>query len=67
MDSTSVDLPVPDYMKSLTKDVRGLRIGVPKEYFIKVKVSIDDLIGKIKNLVASPGGVAETVSTATQV
>lgn len=35
MDSTSVDLPVPDYSKSLIKDVKGLRIGVPKEYFIE--------------------------------
>ena len=35
MDSTSVDLPVPDYKRSLAKDVKGLRIGVPKEYFVK--------------------------------
>lgn len=35
MDSTSVDMPVPDYKKSLLKDVKNLRIGVPKEYFIK--------------------------------
>ncbi len=35
MDSTSVDVPVPDYTKSLVNDVKGLRIGVPKEYFIK--------------------------------
>jgi len=35
MDSTSVDIPVPDYTKSLVKDVKGMRIGVPKEYFIK--------------------------------
>ena len=33
MDSTSVDQRVPDYMKSLTRDVKGLKIGVPKEYF----------------------------------
>jgi aspartyl-tRNA(Asn)/glutamyl-tRNA(Gln) amidotransferase subunit A len=32
-DSTSVDTPVPDYA-SLKRDVRGLRIGVPKEYFV---------------------------------
>ena len=32
-DSTSVDAPVPDYAAALTGDVRGLRIGVPKEYF----------------------------------
>jgi len=35
MDSTSVDIPVPDYKKSLIKDIKGLRVGVPKEYFIK--------------------------------
>lgn len=34
-DSTSVNVPVPDYTKSLVKDVKGLRIGIPKEYFIK--------------------------------
>lgn len=33
MDTTSVDLPVPDYEQELGKPVRGLRIGVPKEYF----------------------------------
>jgi aspartyl-tRNA(Asn)/glutamyl-tRNA(Gln) amidotransferase subunit A len=34
-DSTSVDVPVPSYAAALTGDVRGLRIGVPREYFIK--------------------------------
>ena len=34
-DSTSVKKPVPDYTKALVKDVKGLRIGVPKEYFIE--------------------------------
>ncbi len=32
MDSTSVNRPVPDYEAALTGDVRGLRVGVPKEY-----------------------------------
>jgi aspartyl-tRNA(Asn)/glutamyl-tRNA(Gln) amidotransferase subunit A len=31
-DSTSLDVPVPDYTKSLVADVKGLRIGVPKEF-----------------------------------
>jgi len=31
-DSTSVDLPVPDYRAALTGDIRGLRIGIPAEY-----------------------------------
>jgi aspartyl-tRNA(Asn)/glutamyl-tRNA(Gln) amidotransferase subunit A len=33
-DSTSVDVPVPDYSAALTEDVRGLRLGVPREYFV---------------------------------
>lgn len=32
MDSTSADVPVPDYVAELEKPVRGLKIGVPKEY-----------------------------------
>ena len=32
-DSTSVDRPVPDYTRTLNDDVKGLRIGLPKEYF----------------------------------
>jgi len=33
-DSTSVDTPVPDYRKALTGDIRGLKVGIPKEYVI---------------------------------
>src|SRR6476620_3093599 len=33
LDSTSADVPVPDYEADLAKPVRGLRIGVQKEYF----------------------------------
>jgi aspartyl-tRNA(Asn)/glutamyl-tRNA(Gln) amidotransferase subunit A len=33
MDATSSDRPVGDYVGALAKPVRGLRIGVPKEYF----------------------------------
>jgi aspartyl-tRNA(Asn)/glutamyl-tRNA(Gln) amidotransferase subunit A len=31
-DSTSAPLPVPDFEKALTGDIRGLKIGIPKEY-----------------------------------
>lgn len=31
-DATSADLPVPDYAAALTGDIRGRRIGIPKEY-----------------------------------
>ncbi|MBI4903515.1 MAG: Asp-tRNA(Asn)/Glu-tRNA(Gln) amidotransferase subunit GatA [Acidobacteria bacterium] len=33
MDMTSAEAPVPDYQAALTGDVRGLRIGLPKQYF----------------------------------
>jgi len=33
LDSTSAAVPVPDYGKELDGDVKGLRIGVPREYF----------------------------------
>ncbi len=32
-DSTSLDVPVPDYTADLEKSIQGLRIGLPKEYF----------------------------------
>jgi aspartyl-tRNA(Asn)/glutamyl-tRNA(Gln) amidotransferase subunit A len=31
-DSTSVDRPVPDYEVAMTGDIRGLKVGIPKEY-----------------------------------
>lgn len=33
-DSTSLKEPVPDFTKSLGKNVKGMKIGIPKEYFI---------------------------------
>ena len=35
MDSTSANLPVPDFTKALVNDVKNMKIGVPKEYFPK--------------------------------
>ena len=32
-DTTSLDIPIPDYTKSLVDDVKGLKIGIPKEFF----------------------------------
>jgi aspartyl-tRNA(Asn)/glutamyl-tRNA(Gln) amidotransferase subunit A len=34
-DSTSANIPVPDYTKSLVKDLKGMKVGIPKEYFIE--------------------------------
>jgi len=37
MDSTSIDLPVPDFAKDLTTDhsLKGMKLGLPKEYFVE--------------------------------
>lgn len=34
-DATTPPLEVPDYLKNLKKEIKGIKIGVPKEYFIK--------------------------------
>jgi aspartyl-tRNA(Asn)/glutamyl-tRNA(Gln) amidotransferase subunit A len=52
MDSTSADVPVPDYEADLAKPVSGLRIGVPKEYFgdgldAEVRAAVEDGIAKL--------------------
>jgi aspartyl-tRNA(Asn)/glutamyl-tRNA(Gln) amidotransferase subunit A len=54
-DSTSVDLPVPDYAKSLGKSIKGLKIAVPTEYFAsgmdhEVKQAVIEAIEKLKEL-----------------
>jgi len=46
MDSTSIPEGVPDYAADLLKDVKGLRIGMPKEYFIE---GVDqDVLGAVE-------------------
>jgi aspartyl-tRNA(Asn)/glutamyl-tRNA(Gln) amidotransferase subunit A len=34
LDSTSLDVPVPDYTAQLDAGVKGMKLGVPKEYFV---------------------------------
>ena len=62
-DSTSVNLPVPDYTKSLTGDIKGLKIGIPKEYFVagmdpEVKTIIQEAIKKLVELGAQTNPVS---------
>jgi len=35
MDSTSASVPTPDFTAAIGKDIKGLKIGIPKEYFIE--------------------------------
>jgi aspartyl-tRNA(Asn)/glutamyl-tRNA(Gln) amidotransferase subunit A len=57
-DSTSVPHPTPDYTRCLTADLKGLRLGVPKEYFVEgmqaeVASAIRAAISKLEELGAS--------------
>ena len=45
-DATSADLPVPDYRETLGQDIKGLRIGLPKEYYTDALG--DDMRGKVE-------------------
>jgi aspartyl-tRNA(Asn)/glutamyl-tRNA(Gln) amidotransferase subunit A len=54
LDSTSADIPVPDYEAALAKPVRGLKIGIPKEYFgegldAEVRAAVEAGIAKLRS------------------
>lgn len=62
-DSTSVDCPVPDYAAGLQQGVKGLKIGLPKEYFIEgldpdVQQAMDQAIEVYRKLGAEFVGVS---------
>ncbi len=55
MDTTSVDVGPKDYTKALKKDVKGLKIGIPKEFYgeginPEVKASLEKAIEEYKNM-----------------
>jgi len=62
-DSTSVNVPVPDYTASLNKEVKGLRVGIPREYFTDALDSeIRAAIERRLDVLRSNGAVIREVS-----
>ena len=54
-DSTSADVPVPDYLATLDKRVKGMKLGVPKECFgagldPEVRAKVEKGIGRFREL-----------------
>ena len=52
LDSTSVDLAVPDFPAALEREARGLRLGVPREYFgggldPEVEAAVEGAVGRL--------------------
>ena len=62
-DSTSVARDVPDYTKALIPDVKGMKLGVPREFFAQgVEPVIADAVRAAIDQLVSMGATAEEVS-----
>ena len=63
LDSTSLDQPVPDFTAAIGRDIKGLRIGLPKEYFISgVHPSVLEAVRKAIAQLESLGAEIEEIS-----
>jgi aspartyl-tRNA(Asn)/glutamyl-tRNA(Gln) amidotransferase subunit A len=54
-DSTSIPHPVPDYTRQLIPSIKGLKIGIPREYFVEgmqneVRAALETAINKLQEL-----------------
>ena len=63
LDSTSVDRPVPNFRAGLTGNLKGLRLGLPKEYFVEgmqpeVERAVRDAVRQLKALGAEVDDVS---------
>jgi aspartyl-tRNA(Asn)/glutamyl-tRNA(Gln) amidotransferase subunit A len=63
LDSTSAPLPVHDFTGVLDKDIKGMKVGIPKEYFIEgmdkeVEGLVKDAIKKLETLGAIPAEIS---------
>ena len=59
LDSTSAPVPLPDFTAVLDKDIKGMKIGIPKEYFIEgmnveVERAVTEAIRQLESLGAIP-------------
>jgi aspartyl-tRNA(Asn)/glutamyl-tRNA(Gln) amidotransferase subunit A len=62
-DSTSVNAPVPDYEAAMTGDIRGMKIGIPKEYRVEgMSAEIDALWQQGVKWIEAAGAEAVEIS-----
>lgn len=59
LDSTSAPVPLPDFTAVLDKDIKGMKVGIPKEYFIEgmnaeVEGAVTEAIRQLESLGAIP-------------
>jgi aspartyl-tRNA(Asn)/glutamyl-tRNA(Gln) amidotransferase subunit A len=62
-DPTSVNLPVPDYTKALTGHIKGLRVGVVKEFFeVPIESQVKEFVWKAIEKLEELGAIISEVS-----
>ena len=62
-DSTSVKMSVPRYSRALTGDIKGLRVGVPREYFVAgIQPEVEAAVRKGIHQLESSGATIEEIS-----
>ena len=62
-DPVSVNVPVPDYTRALMGDIRGLRVGVPKEYFeVPIDPQVEQATRKAIDMLGELGATVTEVS-----
>jgi aspartyl-tRNA(Asn)/glutamyl-tRNA(Gln) amidotransferase subunit A len=62
-DSTSSIRPVPDYVAALNGDIKGLRVGLPKEYFIPgMQADVEKSVHKAADILKSLGAKVSEVT-----
>lgn len=63
LDSTSMDAPVPDYPAALELPLRGLRVGVPREYFIDgIQPAVKQAVTAAIDTLAALGAQVQEIS-----
>lgn len=62
-DATSLDQPIPDYCQALTGEVKGLKVGLPKEYFVEgVQPEIEQAVRGAAEEYEKAGATIEPIS-----
>ena len=62
-DSTSADVPVPDYQQALSEDLSGVRVGVPREYFVAgMEEGVDRAVREAIDVLEDLGAIVVDVS-----
>lgn len=63
MDSTSADLPVPDYLSALDRNVRGMKVGIPREaYAGGLAPEVKQALERTMDTLRTHGAVPEEIS-----